>query len=170
MPKYSKKSKERLATCHPLLQELFNEVIKHVDCTIIEGVRTLETQEEYVRRGVSKTMKSKHLKQEDGYSWAVDCLSYPIDWNDWHRNYMFAGYVRGVANSLGIKIRSGGDWNGNFQVKDQRFHDLPHFELLSDKREGGTKAPVQSGPLLPDISSEDDINDMLDQIDKDMGL
>ena len=24
-----------------------------------------------------------------------------------------------------------GDWNGNFDIKDQNFHDLPHFELVT---------------------------------------
>lgn len=180
MPKFSNKSKAKLDTCHPLLQELFQEVVKNVDCTIIEGVRTLETQEEYVRKGVSKTMKSKHLKQDDGYSHAVDCIAYPIDWNDKARNYMFAGYVKGVAESLGIKIRLGADWNGNFTAKDQSFHDLPHFELSSTTRQGGlstlkTKNGGKSSERgksqhLPDAPSEADINDILDDIDKDLGL
>ena len=34
-----------------------------------------------------------------------------------------------VANRLGLKVRWGGDWDGDFEFKDQNFHDLPHFEL-----------------------------------------
>ena len=134
MYKFSKKSQEKLLTCHPDLQLLLNELIKYVDFTVIEGVRTLETQKEYVRTGKSKTLNSKHLKQEDGYSHAVDVILTPIDWNDWKRNYMFVGFVRGVAASLGISIRSGADWDGDFQVKDQSFHDLPHFELVKPRK------------------------------------
>ena len=63
MPKFSEQSKARLATCHPDLQRVFNEVIKHVDCTIIEGVRSINTQKEYVRTGKSKTMDSEAILQ-----------------------------------------------------------------------------------------------------------
>lgn len=158
MPKFSSKSKAKLETCHPLLQKLFNEVIKHEDCTIIEGVRSLETQQEYVRKGVSKTMNSKHLKNDDGYSHAVDVIKYPIDWNDAPRNYMFAGFVKGVADSLGINIRMGADWNGNMTAKDQSFHDLPHFELVGTVPSNST--PVQKD-VLPDGPTDDEIEDKL---------
>ena len=158
MPKFSKKSRDKLATCHPLLQEVFSKVIEHVDCTIIEGVRSIETQEEYVRSGKSKTMNSKHLKQSDGWSHAVDCIAYPIRWDDWKRNYLFAGYVKGVAAALGISLRIGADWNGNFRVDDQSFHDLPHFELLSTTRTKST------GDLLPEEPSYEDILKKLDEV------
>lgn len=130
--KFSKRSASRLATCHPDLQKVLNEVIKHVDCTIIEGIRTVETQEEYVRTGKSKTMNSKHLPQDDGYSHAVDVIAYPIQWENEARNYMFAGFVKGVAASMGIKLRLGADWNGNFDTTDQKFHDLVHIELIKE--------------------------------------
>jgi len=127
--KYSKRSMDRLKTCHPDIQKVLMEVIKHVDCSIIQGIRTIEEQEEFVRTGKSKTMNSKHLEQSDGYSHAVDVMAYPIDWDNWERNYLFAGFVKGIAASMGIKLRIGADWNGNFDTRDQSFHDTPHFEL-----------------------------------------
>ena len=130
MPKFSTRSKERLATCHPDIQKVFNEVIKHVDCTILEGIRTADTQAEYVRTGKSRTMNSKHLEQNDGYSHAVDVIAWPIEWDNWQRNYLFAGFVKGIAASMGIKLRIGADWDGDFTTKDQTFHDLPHFEII----------------------------------------
>ncbi len=39
MPEFSNTSKARLATCHPDIQEVMNEVIKYFDCTILEGYR-----------------------------------------------------------------------------------------------------------------------------------
>jgi len=63
-------------------------------------------------------------------SLAVDVMPYPIDWRDLYRIYYFVGYARGVANQMGIPIRCGADWDGDFNLKDQNFHDLPHFELL----------------------------------------
>ena len=127
--KYSAKSLEKLNSCHPDIQRLFKEAIKYVDITILEGVRSLERQEELVRTGMSKTMNSKHLKQADGYSHAVDAMVYPVEWDNWNKNYIFAGFIRGLATSMGIKIRMGADWNGNFDTRDQTFHDLPHFEI-----------------------------------------
>jgi len=61
---------------------------------------------------------------------AVDVAPYPIDWNDVRRFYYLIGYIRGIADKLGINIRVGADWNGNGEIKDQNFHDLPHIELV----------------------------------------
>lgn len=130
--KYSQKSLEKLNTCHPDLQRLFNEAIKHVDITIVDGVRTKEQQEEYVKTGKSKTINSKHIKQPDGYSHAVDAVPSPIDWENTSRNYLFAGFIKGLAISMGIDIRMGADWDGDFDTKDQTFNDTPHFELKKD--------------------------------------
>ena len=158
MPKFSKKSKQKLSTCHPLLQKLFNKVIKHVDCTVIEGVRSIEKQQNYVRTGVSKTLKSKHLKQDDGYSHAVDVIAYPIEWENYNRNYIFAGYVRGIADSMGIKIRMGADWDGDFTTKDQTFHDLPHFELVSVNT-------TKTENFLPDVDTVQTIKQKLKNLE-----
>ena len=45
MPSYSSRSLQKLSTCHPKIQKVFNEVIKHYDCTILEGHRDKETQD-----------------------------------------------------------------------------------------------------------------------------
>jgi hypothetical protein len=31
---------------------------------------------------------------------------------------------------MGINIRCGVDWNGNIDLKDQNFYDLPHYEIM----------------------------------------
>lgn len=129
MYKFSDKSLEKLKTCHPNIQKVMTEVIKHTDCTIIEGVRTKEMQEEYVRTGKSKTMNSKHLPQADGYSHAVDVMACPIKWEDWKRNSYFAGFVMATAKSMGIELRSGIDWDSDFDISEHSFLDAPHFEL-----------------------------------------
>jgi peptidoglycan L-alanyl-D-glutamate endopeptidase CwlK len=63
-------------------------------------------------------------------SLGIDVVPYPIDWRDTARFCYFAGYVKGIAQNLGIKIRWGGDWDSDWQVKDNRFNDLAHWELL----------------------------------------
>lgn len=130
MPSFSSKSLEKLNTCHPDIIKIMKEAIKHVDFTVLEGARSKERQAELVRQGKSKTMKSKHIPGDDGLSHAIDIIAYPIDWKDKERQLLFAGYIKGIANALGIKIRMGADWDGDFYTKDQTFNDLVHFELV----------------------------------------
>ena len=129
MPAFGKASQEKLATCDPRLQKVFNEVIKHFDFTVIEGHRGEAAQNKAFAEGESKLKypQSKHNKTP---SLAADVLPYPIDWNDTNRMRYFAGFVVGIAATMGIKIRWGGDWNQNIELKDNSFNDLPHFELV----------------------------------------
>ncbi len=128
MPKFSHKSLANLATADKRLQDLFNEVVKHYDCTILCGTRSKEDQEAAFKKGWT-TLHFPHSKHNALPSRAVDVAPYPINWNDLHRFYHFGGYVRGIAQKMGISIRWGGDWNGNFDLKDQNFYDLPHYEV-----------------------------------------
>ena len=134
MPEFSKKSINNLEQVHPLLIDLFSEVVRHWDCTIIEGIRSPEQQAIYVKKGVSKTYKSKHLLQSDNYAWAVDVAPYPVKWHDISRFYAFAGFVLGIATSMKIPIRWGGDWDSDREFTDQKFNDLVHFELVSSEQ------------------------------------
>ena len=63
---------------------------------------------------------------------AADVVPYPVDWDDRERFHLFAGFVLGIAQSMEINIRWGGDWNKNFDVDDNQFDDFPHFELLKE--------------------------------------
>jgi hypothetical protein len=53
MPSFSKASEAKLQTCHKDLQIVFREVIKHIDCTVIEGYRGKEAQNAAVKAGNS---------------------------------------------------------------------------------------------------------------------
>jgi len=129
MNKFGKRSLEQRQTLHPKLQKVVDEVIKTVDFTILEGVRSVERQKELVAKGMSKTMKSRHLPDSNGKSRAMDLSPHPIDWENKERFILFAGYVLGIAQQLGINLVWGGDWNKNFDIKDTKFFDAPHFEL-----------------------------------------
>lgn len=130
MLKFSLKSKNNLATCHEDLQKIFNEVIKNYDCSILQGWRSNEEQEELFKQNKTK-LRAKQSKHNYHPSLAVDVAPYPIDWNNKDRFYHFAGYVKGIADNMGIEIRWGGDWNNNNSFDDQTFDDLPHFELIN---------------------------------------
>ena len=133
MPRFGKRSKERLKGVDAKLQNILNEVVKYFDITIIEGLRSQERQNELVAQGKSKTKFGKHV---DGK--AVDIAPYPIDWKARDDFHYLGGFVLGMAASMGIKIRWGGDWNasslfkGQRTTKDNNFDDLVHFEILDE--------------------------------------
>ena len=128
LAKFGSKSKERLASCDEKLQKVFNEVIKYVDCSVLEGSRNEERQNKLYEEGKTK-VKYPNGRHNHYPSRAADVAPYPIDWADRERFHLFAGFVLGIARSMGIKLRWGGDWNMNFEVDDNKFDDFPHFEI-----------------------------------------
>jgi len=129
MPKFGAESLSNLSSCHPDLQLLFKAVVRGFDCSVICGHRNQSEQNQAFDDGKSKVQypDSKHNRTP---SRAVDVVPYPVDWNNLNRFYLFVGYVMKTAEILGIKIRSGGDWDSDTMTDDQRFIDLPHFELI----------------------------------------
>ena len=128
MPRFGSRSINRIKTCDQRLQELFYEVVKHFDCTIIEGSRGKERQDKAYADGKSK-VKYPNGKHNQFPSVAVDVAPYPIDWSDRDRFHYFGGFVLGVAKQKGLNIRWGGDWNQDTQTKDNKFDDLVPFEI-----------------------------------------
>lgn len=126
--RFSARSEQRLASCHPDLQRLMREVIRHQDCSIIEGYRGIREQDQLFAEGKSK-LRGGESKHNLSPSRAVDVAPYPLDWDNRDRWLLFVGRVRGIADSLGIRIRCGADWDGDGDTRDQSFHDLPHIEL-----------------------------------------
>lgn len=129
MPHFSSRSIRRLKTCDLRFQQLFNAVVKGFDCTILEGHRDGERQNKLFDEGKTK-LKFPHGKHNDTPSQAVDVAPYPLNWSDRDRFHYFAGYVMGIANQMDIKLRWGGDWNMNTELKDNKFDDLVHFEIV----------------------------------------
>jgi peptidoglycan LD-endopeptidase CwlK len=124
-------SKTRLASCAPDLQQLVTDVARTFPCTVLEGHRGQAAQDAAYAAGKTKVRwpNGKHNSQP---SRAVDLAPTPIDWQDRERFTLFAGFVLGTAAARGIRLRWGGDWNRNFQVSDNGFDDLVHFELVGD--------------------------------------
>ena len=129
MFKFGKRSKRNLKTCDQRLQNILNEVIKHVDCSVIEGHRNQDRQNQLYKEGKTK-VKFPNGRHNSYPSLAVDVVPYPIDWEDRERMTLFAGFVKGIAKGMyNIDLRWGGDWDSDFQVQDNRFDDFPHFEI-----------------------------------------
>lgn len=143
MNKWSNKSLTKLKTCHQDLITLANEVLKIHDCSVFEGHRTKEKQDEYFNNGTSRVKfpNSKHNKQP---SMAIDLAPYKpgADPYDMENVLFFAGIVVAVADRLyrsGLmthKLRWGGNWSTKadhpFAFDTNRFFDGIHFELMYD--------------------------------------
>ena len=125
MYKFGKRSRERLKGVDTRLINVLNELIKMMDVTIIEGVRTKERQAKLLKQGATKVKYSKHMEGK-----AVDLAPYPIDWKNRDGFYYMGGMIRGIAKQLGLNIRFGGDWDSDGDTKDNSFDDLVHVEIL----------------------------------------
>ena len=129
MSKFGNTSTIRLNGCHNDLRRLFLEVVRNYDCSVLCGHRNEEDQHTafITKRSKLDWPDSKHNSNP---STAIDVAPYPIDWEDLNRFYHFAGYVLAVADEMNIRVRWGGDWDGDKSFSDQNFNDLPHWELL----------------------------------------
>lgn len=127
---FGKRSKNNLLCVHPKLVEVMTRALDYTeyDFTVTAGIRTVEQQRQYVAEGKSKTMKSYHLIQPDGFGHAVDIVALvpqpngksEISWNEkyyWKINEA----VQKAANEIGVKVVAGVTW--------KNFQDCPHFEI-----------------------------------------
>ena len=126
MYKFGKRSRDRLKGVDAKLVNVCNELIKIMDVTIIEGLRSAERQEELLEKGATKVKYSKHMEGK-----AVDIAPYPIDWDDRERFHYMGRMVRGIGKALNLDIRWGGDWDSDGEIKDNSFDDLVHIEIKS---------------------------------------
>jgi peptidoglycan L-alanyl-D-glutamate endopeptidase CwlK len=127
MPKFSKKSLERLSTCNHLLQYVANKAIKEMDFVVVCGHRGKKEQDEAYMKGFSKLKfpESKHNKLPSLAMDLAPCKvvngKTTIDWTDIKAFQDLAKIIKRIADDQFIPIEWGGDWKG--------FKDMPHFQL-----------------------------------------
>jgi len=131
MPHFSVRSRERLLTCHSKWIHVLSEVIRHFDFAVLCGHRTEAEQNAAHAEGRSQ-LQWPNSKHNTYPSLAVDIAPWPIDWTDEKRFALLAGAVIYAAAERGIVVRWGGDWDRDTRTTDNRFNDLPHFEIVSD--------------------------------------
>lgn len=147
------RSKQELQGVHPKLVAVVERAIQitEQDFGVHDGLRTHAEQVEYMRRGVSRTSRSKHLVQHDGYGHAVDLVPYINGKLRWEHEpcYLIAEAVRKAADALGVRIRWGGNWGelsgskapphilqreyaeSRIRSGQTAFLDSPHYELIT---------------------------------------
>ena len=113
------KSRAELVGVHPDLIRVTERAIEITaqDFGVHDGLRTDAEQREYVRRGVSKTMASKHMKQADGFGHAVDLVPFingQLRW-EWKPIFVIASAVRAAAIELSVPLIWGGVWDRPFE-------------------------------------------------------
>jgi peptidoglycan L-alanyl-D-glutamate endopeptidase CwlK len=117
----SQRSRDRLKGVDPRLVRVVEEAIKitEVDFGVTEGLRTEERQKELVSKGLSQTLKSKHLTGH-----AVDLVAYDNGKVTWEKEFYhkIADAMKKAAKDQNTNIRWGGDFKS--------FFDGPHFELV----------------------------------------
>lgn len=131
MPSFSQQSLDKLATVDRRLYDIVADAIKIMDFTVITGHRDQAEQDADFAAGRSK-LKYPDGKHNASPSLAIDIAPFPVDWSDLSRFYVLAGIMLGCAAARGIKIRWGGNWNGDFNLKGNKFQDIGHFEIVEN--------------------------------------
>lgn len=116
----SDSSQSKLNGVHPDIQKVINRYLETGDIpiTVLEGLRDLKTQKEYVRKGVSQTMRSRHLT---GHAIDVAPLVDGKPSFSWPVYYRLAPQIKKAAKDVGVSLEWGGDWKS--------FKDGPHWQL-----------------------------------------
>jgi len=140
--RFSKTSQDRLNTCESELIHLLSLSLQYspVDFGIACGHRSTEEQQALYARGrteprsivtnidgISKLSKHNHKpsKAVDIYAW----VNGKVSWDKEHL-CLIAGVIYATAQAIGVKIRWGGNWDGDGEIiSDQILIDLPHYEL-----------------------------------------
>lgn len=156
---FGKSSTSRREGLCPELKQVADSAIQILDHSIICSIRPKEEQNEAFKKGYSgiRWPHSKHNITDDRpLSDAIDVWPYisgmgAISGNELQiKKFMLeyhlsraqvesfvykafarlAGVYQACAHNLGYKTIWGGDWNDNGNLLDQKFHDLPHVELI----------------------------------------
>ena len=124
---------ERLKGVHPSLVMVVKKCaeITNIEFIVTEGLRTLEKQKEYLAKGTTTTLNSKHLTGH-----AVDLAVWfdknhdrvvGVDELSWKFEYykQLADNMKKAAALVGVAIEWGGDWKS--------FKDGPHYQIDPNK-------------------------------------
>lgn len=141
--KFSKRSYDQLKTCHEDLQKIMATALRYsdVDFIITEGHRSLKRQKKLYDDGFSKidgiSRKGKHNYDP---SLAIDLIVYVRGKKKLAYNANHLAFLGGVITTVAKFLYESDEvthlvrWGANFDkdgeiISDQRFVDMPHFEL-----------------------------------------
>jgi peptidoglycan L-alanyl-D-glutamate endopeptidase CwlK len=117
------RSRANLNHVHPDLVRIVERAaeISNRPFVVIDGARTIAEQRENVRKGASKTMRSRHVIAKNGYAHAVDIVIIEGGKALWDAYQDVRRPMEQAACELGIPLEWGGSWRS--------FQDTPHYQL-----------------------------------------
>lgn len=133
MNAWGENSEKQRATSDPRLNAIGDVVLKIKDHSVVKGHRPKQEQNAAF---YAIPQKSK-LKWPDGNhnafpSKAQDVKSYPFpefEQEQREEQLYLLGLYRGVAEMMGIKLRTGADWDRDGEIVDNGFDDFFHVEI-----------------------------------------
>lgn len=155
MPVFGTESRRNLDTLDTRLRLICYRIIEFYDFKVTSGWRGQEQQDGLVRAGLSRLRwpDSKHnyhrvehgrvvpqSKAMDVVPWFPDPpnVRYPGLYLAETQEraealahfHILAGIVMATAVGMSSPVRWGGDWDRDWNLRDQSFDDLGHFELI----------------------------------------
>ncbi|MCZ6775255.1 MAG: M15 family peptidase [Ignavibacteria bacterium] len=106
------------------------EAAKYRNISITCGHRSDEDQDQAFEDGTT-TKQAGESDHNVLPSLAVDAIPFPTTQEDWeNREYWveWSSWIKGLGSGMGMIIRSGFDWDNDYDLDDQSFFDGPHFE------------------------------------------
>jgi peptidoglycan L-alanyl-D-glutamate endopeptidase CwlK len=121
---FSEAEEKKLKSLHPDLVKVVRRArALGAQFRIGETSRSLEQQKKNVAKGVSKTLRSRHLVSKDGLCRAIDLLALVdnrVTWA-WPPYRTLTDIVKKAAKEVKVPIECGIDWKS--------FKDGPHIQL-----------------------------------------
>jgi len=132
--KLSERSLERAKDVNPKLINLILLAIRRtpIDFGVawMGGKRTAEEQNQLYKEGYSQCDGySKLSKHQSGDAIDLNIFVGSKLVENKEMLCVVAGVMFSCANELGINLRWGLDWNGNGDIRDNKFNDMYHFEI-----------------------------------------
>lgn len=151
--KLSNRSRDNLRGVHPQLVRVVERAIEitKVDFGVTQGLRTEIEQQQLVAAGKSQTMKSKHLRQDDGFGHAVDLVAWVhTDGGaniSWELNLYddIADAMKKAAREVGLSVRWGAAWQVNDITVWQGTMEEAMMSYIDLRRSQGRR-PFLDGP------------------------
>ena len=143
------KSKMRLDGVHRDLVKVVMRAYEITDANffVLEGVRTLEQEQENFAKGASQTMHSRHLT---GHAIDIGALDEKgvLTWEWKYYDHLYHIFMK-AAEDVGVPVEWGGLWKtlkdgGHFQLPWAVYPVAQHVASADTVQGGSTEAPSSS--------------------------
>lgn len=148
MSELSARAERELKGVHPALVAVVRRAFELVtdEYEVWDGLRTIEEQREFVRRGFSKTLRSYHLPQADGYGHAVDIIPVVNGKPGWPNEPQYWTQINAAMKQAGkelnVPVKNGYDMWG---------WDRPHWQIPRVFNWDRTSPDVPNTPEIPSV-------------------